>query len=214
MIGKPEGRTIIVSDVYPLPVKGAENDVKMTEKASIFMTQIVDALEVRRKDRFMGWYHSHPFDMEAWSHCHLSSTDVGSQTAWQYGTKWWTAIVIDPLRSLYKQAPEFGAYQIYHQKNYNCPKNVCPDGTIINDEKARMQRWGISSNLYYELPISYYNSSLSSHLVSIISKSALWIKVRVLLRWFLSLLLCCCCCHGCSFFFFFSRAVFYTLVRA
>lgn len=31
----------------------------------------------------MGWYHSHPFDVEVHSHCFLSATDVSTQLAWQ-----------------------------------------------------------------------------------------------------------------------------------
>jgi proteasome lid subunit RPN8/RPN11 len=45
----------------------------------------------------MGWYHSHPFDVEVHSHCFLSSTDVQTQLSWQLAmdkTDPWLAIVV------------------------------------------------------------------------------------------------------------------------
>jgi len=54
-----------------------------------------------RKERFLGWYHSHPFDVEVHSHCFLSSTDVSTQLAWQRATEPkgdpWLAIVVSRL---------------------------------------------------------------------------------------------------------------------
>lgn len=48
----------------------------------------------------MGWYHSHPFDVEVYSHCHLSGTDVQTQLAWQRAQDVrdfpWLAIVVGP----------------------------------------------------------------------------------------------------------------------
>lgn len=48
----------------------------------------------------MGWYHSHPFDVEVHSHCFLSSTDISTQLSWQraedpHGNPW-LAIVVSP----------------------------------------------------------------------------------------------------------------------
>lgn len=54
-----------------------------------------------RKEKFMGWYHSHPFDVEVFSHCHLSGTDVQTQLAWQRAQDVqdfpWLAIVVSTL---------------------------------------------------------------------------------------------------------------------
>lgn len=49
----------------------------------------------------MGWYHSHPFDVEVHSHCFLSSTDISTQLSWQraedpHGNPW-LAIVVRAL---------------------------------------------------------------------------------------------------------------------
>jgi proteasome lid subunit RPN8/RPN11 len=47
-------------------------------------------------EKFVGWYHSHPFDVESYSHCHLSHTDVQTQFAWQSNSPFWVAIVVRP----------------------------------------------------------------------------------------------------------------------
>ena len=57
-----------------------------------------------RKERFMGWYHSHPFDVNVHTHCFLSGTDVSTQLAWQraedgHGNPW-LAIVVRHVTSL------------------------------------------------------------------------------------------------------------------
>jgi len=45
---------------------------------------ILQTIEESRKERFMGWYHSHPFDVdEQHSHCYLSNTDLSTQLQWQ-----------------------------------------------------------------------------------------------------------------------------------
>jgi COP9 signalosome complex subunit 5 len=59
---------------------------------------------------------SHPFDLESYSHCHLSNTDVLTQQNWQMTAPMWTAVVIDPLRSIALQQPELGAYRVYPQR--------------------------------------------------------------------------------------------------
>ncbi len=176
MIGKPQGTTLVVTDVFPLPVKGIEYEVQVMEKAMVFMTQLQDALELRRNDRFVGWYHSHPFDLESYSHCHLSATDVGTQMAWQFSSPWWLAIVVDPLRSLFKQAPELGAYRCY-PATHNVPNGLAPDGSIYEDENSMLRRWGAASSRYYELPISYFSSSVSAKLLTAMTRSSLWAKI-------------------------------------
>lgn len=54
----------------------------------------------------MGWYHSHPFDVEVHSHCFLSSTDISTQLSWQraedpHGNPW-LAIVVSVIRIMLK----------------------------------------------------------------------------------------------------------------
>jgi len=72
-------------------------------------------------------YHTHPFDLDANSHCYLSSTDVTTQLQWQrhsdpQGDPWF-AIVIDPLRSLAKSVPEMMCFRV-HDPTYSPPLNM------------------------------------------------------------------------------------------
>lgn len=130
----------------------------------------------RRKEGFVGWYHSHPFDVETYSHCHLSAIDVQTQTGWQMASGAWTAIVIDPLRSLAKQEPELGCYRVYPPK-YSPPPNECPDGQINADVASRTTRWGLSFSRYYQLNLSYFMSGLGNQMLEVMSKNALWVRV-------------------------------------
>ena len=48
-----------------------------------YMIRLSEGLESVRPEHFMGWYHSHPFDVGAHSQAFLSATDVFTQLAWQ-----------------------------------------------------------------------------------------------------------------------------------
>ena len=114
-------------------------------------------MEETRKERFMGWYHSHPFDVdEQHSHCYLSNTDLSTQLQWQrsedpHGNPW-LAIVVDPLRSLAKSHPEFGAFRAYPPE-FSPPANECPDGKLVEDDTTRVEHWGACWNRYYKLQV-------------------------------------------------------------
>lgn len=56
MIGKASGREIIVLDACPLPVEGSETRV-VADEAQIHMLELLESLEVRREESFIGWYH-------------------------------------------------------------------------------------------------------------------------------------------------------------
>lgn len=56
MIGKPDGDAIVVLDCCPLPVEGSETRV-VADDAQVYMTQLMDSMELRRKEGFVGWYH-------------------------------------------------------------------------------------------------------------------------------------------------------------
>jgi hypothetical protein len=77
--------TLVVTDVFPLPVTGFETRVVADDESVInYMIELSEMIERTRKERIMGWYHSHPFDVdEAHNHCFLSSTDMSTQLAWQ-----------------------------------------------------------------------------------------------------------------------------------
>jgi len=162
-------------DTYALPVKGDETRV-IADDAGQYMTKIQDSLELKRPENFVGWYHSHPFDVENYSHCHLSATDIQNQWLWQNQSPFWVAIVVDPLRSLAKQQPELGAFRCY-PPNHTPPPNEVPDGSVIHDEELRVRRWGISFNRYYQMNMRYFMSSLGSKLLDIMSRNNLWVRV-------------------------------------
>ena len=38
--------------------------VEAAEEAQTYMIELMENLELRRQERFIGWYHSHPFDVD------------------------------------------------------------------------------------------------------------------------------------------------------
>lgn len=175
-VGKPEGDSLIITDTCALPVEGTETNVVANDSTYAFMTQLQESLAEKRKESFIGWYHSHPFDVETYSHCHLSATDVATQTAFQNSMPFWCAIVVDPLRSLAKQEPEFGCFRCY-PVSHNPPANICPDGSVMSDDSSRMTRWGVAHHRYYSLEMSYFMSGLGGKIMDIMSRNSLWIRV-------------------------------------
>eukprot|EP00455_Lapot_gusevi_P018036 TRINITY_DN1976_c0_g1_i1.p1 TRINITY_DN1976_c0_g1~~TRINITY_DN1976_c0_g1_i1.p1 ORF type:complete len:337 (+),score=82.47 TRINITY_DN1976_c0_g1_i1:55-1065(+) len=176
MVGKPEGDSIIVMDAFPLPVKGTENFVLAdSPEIQAYMIDLSEALELVRPERFVGWYHSHPFDVDGTTHCFLSATDVSTQFQWQRSLDPWIAVVVDPLRSLARQEPDIQAFRCY-PVSHNPPPSECPDGTTA-DEETKTLRWGKAANRYYQLQVSYFMSKLGSKLLSIMARNHLWIRV-------------------------------------
>lgn len=91
----------------------------------------------------------------------------------------WTAIVVDPLRSLAKQEPELAAFRVYPPR-YSLPpsdRDLCPDGSIDPDAQSRTTRWGLSYQRYYQLRTSYFMSGLGAQMLEVMSKSALWARM-------------------------------------
>jgi len=141
------------------------------------MIELADANELTRRERFCGWYHTHPFDVDVNSHCYLSTTDISTQLQWQrsedpHGNPW-LAIVIDPLRSLAKGHPELMAFRVY-PPDYNPPLNETPDGKIILEDRLRLEKWGACWNRYYRLEVSYFMSNLAQTTLGILKNNFLW----------------------------------------
>ena len=81
----PSVGTTLHLQAFPLPVEGTETSV-MSDNVEVmnYMIQVGESLEtVRPAEHFMGWYHSHPFDVGSHSNAFLSGTDVFTQLAWQ-----------------------------------------------------------------------------------------------------------------------------------
>jgi COP9 signalosome complex subunit 5 len=179
--------SLVVTDVFPLPVEGTEtNVVADSDDVILTMVSLSDALEKTRDTgdshhrTFMGWYHSHPFDVGEHSNCFLSSTDVSSQLIWQIpedktGNPWF-ALVVDPLRGLAQGRPEIGAFRCY-PPTYTPPKGLAPDGVVWSDEKARNKRWGESCVSYYNLEVEFWMSNASSSFMDVIARDFKWVRV-------------------------------------
>lgn len=163
LLGRPDPttpETLVVTDAFPLPIEGFETRVVADDENVVnHMIALGESLEITRKERFMGWYHSHPFDLGENSHCFLSQTDLSTQLQWQraedpHGNPF-VAIVVDPLRSTHLGVPELKAFRAYPPE-YNSPvNNECPDGSVEVVDQQRLELWGSCWNRYYELVRTY-----------------------------------------------------------
>jgi COP9 signalosome complex subunit 5 len=183
LLGRPDPETpetMVVTDAFPLPIEGFETRVIADDEEVVnHMIALGEALEKTRKERFCGWYHSHPFDLGAHSHCFLSQTDLSTQLQWQraedpHGNPF-VAIVVDPLRSAHLETPELKAFRAYPPE-FMPPANECPDGSKQINEQARLELWGSCWNRYYELEVEYYMSQASRNVLESLTKNYLWIR--------------------------------------
>jgi COP9 signalosome complex subunit 5 len=54
---------------------------------------------------------------------------------------------------------------------YNSPiVNECPDGSIIQEEKERLEKWGNCWSRYYELNVDYFMSHSARNVMDILTK--------------------------------------------
>ncbi|CAB9519266.1 signalosome complex subunit 5 [Seminavis robusta] len=184
LLGRPDPdtpHTLVVSDAFPLPIEGFETRVIADDENVVnHMIALGESLERTRKEKFMGWYHSHPFDLADHGHCFLSQTDLSTELQWQraedpHGNPF-VAIVVDPLRSFHLQKPEIKAFRAYPPE-YNSPvANECPDGSIQPVEQLRLEQWGSCWNRYYELEVEYYMSSTSRSILEQLTQDYLWMR--------------------------------------
>lgn len=184
LLGRPDPitpRTLVVTDAFPLPIEGFETRV-VADDADVVnhMIALGECLEATRKEKFMGWYHSHPFDLGDNSHCFLSQTDLSTQLQWQraedpHGNPF-VAIVLDPLRSLHKSNPELKAFRAYPPEYTSPVDNECPNGSVELSEQRRLELWGSCWNRYYELEVEYYMSSHSRNVMGQLTQDYLWIR--------------------------------------
>ena len=181
LLGRPDTEdphSIIISDAQALPIEGFETKVVADDESVLnYMIELGESNELSRKERFCGWYHTHPFDVDVNSHCFLSNTDITTQLQWQrsedpHGNPF-LAIVIDPLRSLAKNRPELMAFRVY-PPDYNPPMNQVPDGAFVSDDRVRVEKWGACWNRYYKLETSFYMSRIATSTLSILKNNFLW----------------------------------------
>merc|ERR1712228_384974 len=177
LVGRPDPvtNTLVIMDCIELPVEGSETRVVADdEKVLGFMTRMQDRIEELRKDRFIGWYHSHPFEVGADSNAFFSAVDVNTQLLWQMQFGKWVGIVVDPLRCLAKQKVDLLAFMAY-PPTYDPPKNQGPDGKD-GDKDSLTKRWGAAYNRYYNLQHSFFTGSLVRHNLEMMSRKHLWIR--------------------------------------
>jgi proteasome lid subunit RPN8/RPN11 len=188
MLGRPDPHkptNLIVTDAFPLPIEGFETRVVADDQSVVnHMISLGERLEKTRKEKFMGWYHSHPFDLvlgeESRSHCFLSQTDLSTQLQWQraedpHGNPF-AAIVVDPLLSMHTGTPQLKAFRAYPPEYQSAIPNECPDGSIVASEKLRLEKWGSCWNRYYELKVEYYMSEASRSVLGDLTQNYLWMK--------------------------------------
>ena len=183
LLGRPDPaspHTLIVTDAFPLPIEGFETRVIADDQAVVnHMIALSNALEESRKEKFMGWYHSHPFDLEDnRSHCFLSQTDLSTQLQWQraedpHGNPF-VAVVLDPLRSTHTGLPQLKAFRAFPPEYSSPTLNQCPDGSIQPVEQVRLEHWGSCWNRYYELGVEYYMSTTSRQVLEQLTQNYLW----------------------------------------
>lgn len=182
-IGRPDTENptrIIVTDAYPIDADGFETQVATDDdRVMAQMIDVSDQIELTRKEKIMGWYHSHPFDVGVHDHCFLSTTDIQTQLTWQRSEdpngNPFLAIVVDPLRSMAKGKPVLGAFRVY-PPDYSPPPNECPDGKIITDEHTRTELWGSGWNRYHTLDVQYFMSSAGASVITMLSEKVLWMR--------------------------------------
>ncbi|KAL7521654.1 hypothetical protein ACHAWX_006578 [Stephanocyclus meneghinianus] len=183
LLGRPStsSPSLIVTDVFPLPIEGFETRVIADDGDVInHMIALGESLEATRKEKFMGWYHSHPFEVGVHSHCFLSQTDISTQLQWQraedpHGNPF-LAIVVDPLRSLAKNTPVLKAFRAYPPEYTHPIPNTCPDGSVIREERGRLEQWGSCWSAYYELQVDYFMSSGARNVMSLLTQNFLWMR--------------------------------------
>lgn len=184
LLGRPDPdtpNTLVVTDAFPLPIEGFETRV-IADDADVVnhMIALGECLEKTRKEKFMGWYHSHPFDLGDHSHCFLSQTDLSTELQWQraedpHGNPF-VAIVVDPLRSLHRAHPELKAFRAYPPEYSSPVGNECPNGSVEPNEQTRLEHWGSCWNRYYELGVEYYMSSQSRQVMEQLTQDYLWMR--------------------------------------
>lgn len=186
LLGRPDTvdlNAMLITDAIPVPGEGFETRVVVDDENVIqYMIDMGESIELTRSERFCGWYHTHPFDLDGTSHCYLSNTDVTTQLSWQrsedkHGNHW-LAIVIDPLLSVEQNKPEMMAFRVYPPE-YAPPKDETPDGKIIREERLRVEKWGNCWNRYYKLEIEYFMSNLAQETLGIMRNKFLWPKAFI-----------------------------------
>ncbi|ERN07349.1 COP9 signalosome complex subunit 5b [Amborella trichopoda] len=161
MQGKIEGDTIIVMDAFALPVEGTETRVNAQADAYEYMVEYSQTnKQAGRLENAVGWYHSHPG-----YGCWLSGIDVSTQLTNQQFQEPFLAVVIDPTRTVSAGKVEIGAFRTY-------PEGYKPRDEPVSEYQTiplnKIEDFGVHCKQYYALDITYFKSSLDSHLLDLL----------------------------------------------
>ncbi|RZC71115.1 hypothetical protein C5167_034327 [Papaver somniferum] len=161
MQGKTEGDSIIVMDAFALPVEGTETRVNAQADAYEYMVDYSQTnRQAGRLENVVGWYHSHPG-----YGCWLSGIDVSTQMLNQQFQEPFLAVVIDPTRTVSAGKVEIGAFRTYPQ-GYKPPDEPVSEYQTIPLNK--IEDFGVHCKQYYSLDVTYFKSSLDSHLLDLL----------------------------------------------
>ncbi|KAF3775379.1 COP9 signalosome complex subunit 5 [Nymphaea thermarum] len=119
-----------------------------------------EAFKAGRLENVVGWYHSHPG-----YGCWLSGIDVSTQMLNQQFQEPFLAVVIDPTRTVSAGKVEIGAFRTYPQ-GYKPPDEPVSEYQTIPLNK--IEDFGVHCKQYYALDITYFKSSLDSHLLDLL----------------------------------------------
>ncbi|GKU87490.1 hypothetical protein SLEP1_g1884 [Rubroshorea leprosula] len=161
MQGKTDGDAIIVMDAFALPVEGTETRVNAQADAYEYMVDYSQTnKQAGRLENVVGWYHSHPG-----YGCWLSGIDVSTQMLNQQFQEPFLAVVIDPTRTVSAGKVEIGAFRTYPD-GYKPPDDPISEYQTIPLNK--IEDFGVHCKQYYALDITYFKSSLDSHLLDLL----------------------------------------------
>ncbi|KAL3745723.1 hypothetical protein ACJRO7_014787 [Eucalyptus globulus] len=161
MQGKTDGDAIIVMDAFALPVEGTETRVNAQADAYEYMVDYSQTnKQAGRLENVVGWYHSHPG-----YGCWLSGIDVSTQMLNQQFQEPFLAVVIDPTRTVSAGKVEIGAFRTYPE-GYKPPDDPVSEYQTIPLNK--IEDFGVHCKQYYALDITYFKSSLDSHLLDLL----------------------------------------------
>merc|ERR1719197_2194739 len=166
MLGKIDpddshGPTMIVMDVFALPVEGTETRVNAQADAYEYMVEFLSvARESGRLENVLGWYHSHPG-----YGCWMSGIDVSTQMLNQQYQEPWLALVIDPMKTAATGKVDIGAFRTYPQ-GFKPPEGA--DSEFESVPLSKIEDFGAHQSQYYPLEISFFKSASDTALLNAI----------------------------------------------
>lgn len=168
--GKIDGDSFVILDSFALPVEGTETRVNAGAEAIEYMAQYVSLSEnAGRKERVVGWYHSHPG-----YGCWLSGIDLNTQLTYQKYQDPFVAVVIDPVRTVAAGKVELGAFRSYPE-GYKPPVSHSMD-QYQSIPMDKIEDYGVYHDQYYQLDIEYFKSSTDNFLLNLLWNKY-WINI-------------------------------------